>query len=117
MKIDEDIEDAVTGLCRLVEGKNVITGRAMKAPKTRAKAEDVAQIVASDIVDPLAAHADKLYDAVNELVELLDEMRSACETLEGADTADDREEAFEALDESAHSVRTALRDFGMDVGL
>lgn len=107
-----DKPEGTKQLEQLIRGINPSTGRRFSPESMRRKqrAEDMAIEVRDDVVGPLREWAESLSNLVSEVERALDDLEGSAGDLESAETGDDREDAYQEMDEALNSTATALED-------
>lgn len=111
----EDFLAGLEALNHIVFGRNPSTGRNMSAPRRRDRAEEVADVVTTEVVEPIRTALDTLNDTISSALSELDSIDSKAEELRCAENGDEREDAFTELDEQLNAVRNALSELGVDI--
>lgn len=113
-----DDENFIAGLATLnhvVSGRNPSTGRNLSPPRRRDRAEDLAEVVTAEVVEPIRTALESLQEHLSAALEDLDGITSKAEELRDAENGDEREDAYTDLDEQLNAVRTTLEEMGVDV--
>lgn len=112
---DDEFQDGLACLNHIVWGRNPSTGRSMSIPRRRDRAEELADVVGAEIVDPIRTALESLSELVSSALGELDEIESTADDLREAESGDEREDAYTGLDEQLNSVRNTLEEMGVDV--